>query len=79
MICFDVEVGDDVMRPGYVTSGGDLFCDRCGSYWEEEEMSDEDAVYDYGPDPLYRSNLKIQFPHKTYHLDLHDCRANQKI
>jgi len=31
LICFDVEVGDDVLRPAYVTSSGDLFCDSSRS------------------------------------------------
>ena len=45
LICFDVEVGDDVLRPAYVTSSGDLFCDRCGSRYdaEEERMAEEEA------------------------------------
>jgi len=30
LICFDVETGDDILRPAYVTASGDLFCDRCG-------------------------------------------------
>lgn len=37
LICFDVECGDDVIRPAYVTSSGDLFCDRCGSRMDREE------------------------------------------
>lgn len=30
LICFDVENGDDVIRPAYVTEDGDVFCDQCG-------------------------------------------------
>jgi hypothetical protein len=36
LICFDVQYGDDVERPAYVTSSGDLYCDRCGSSVERE-------------------------------------------
>jgi len=54
LICFDVEVGDDVLRPAYVTSSGDLFCDRCGSRYdaEEERMAEEEADY-YDMEDIY--------------------------
>jgi len=54
LICFDVEVGDDVLRPAYVTSSGDLFCDRCGSRYdaEEEWMAEEEADY-YDMEDIY--------------------------
>ncbi len=43
LICFDVNAGDDIIRPAWVTSSGDLFCDRCGSVHDraEEEEFDE--------------------------------------
>jgi hypothetical protein len=46
MICFDCQNGDDVMRPAFVTSSGDLYCDRCGS---QHERADEewDDCYEY--------------------------------
>ena len=35
--------GDDIIRPGYVTASGDVFCSRCGrEYDEEEERQNED-------------------------------------
>jgi hypothetical protein len=37
LICFDVIDSDDVIRPAYVTSSGDLFCDRCGSACDAAE------------------------------------------
>ena len=54
LICFDVKVGDDVLRPAYVTSSGDLFCDRCGSRYdaEEERMAEEEADY-YDMEDIY--------------------------
>jgi len=30
LICFDVDKGDDIIRPAYTTAAGDLFCDICG-------------------------------------------------
>ncbi len=48
LICFDTKSGDDIIRPAYVTSSGDLYCDRCGSRHDraEEEEYDDDSNYD---------------------------------
>lgn len=53
MICFDTKNGDDIMRPAYVTSSADVYCDRCGSAHDraEEEEYDEEAYYDCLDDP----------------------------
>ena len=40
MICFDQKCADDISAPAFVTSSGDLYCDRCGS---RQERSDEEA------------------------------------
>ena len=50
LICFDEESGDDVIRPAYVTAGGDLFCDRCGRKHDqaEEDAADDEAFSDLG-------------------------------
>ena len=47
LICFDIEDGDDILRPAYVTASGDLFCDRCGPEYDREED-------DYGDDPSWQ-------------------------
>ena len=49
LICFDIEKGDDVIRPAFVTSSGDLYCDECGREMEreEEKMMEEDDLW-YG-------------------------------
>lgn len=44
LICFDVQGGDDVIRPAFVTSSGDLFCDRCGRAIERAEEEEYDPV-----------------------------------
>ena len=50
LICFDIETGDDVLRPAYVTESGDLFCDRCGRKYdrhaEREVESEAGCAYD---------------------------------
>jgi len=43
MVCFDVQSGDDIIRPAYVTTGGDLKCDLCGPDYDRE---DEDDIFD---------------------------------
>ena len=43
LICFDVDSGDDVIRPAYVTSSGDLFCDPCGRKHDEPEEAELDS------------------------------------
>lgn len=42
LICFDVEVGDDVIRPAYVTEAGDLFCNICGKEFDNEDEDSEE-------------------------------------
>jgi len=46
LICFDVESGDDIIGPAYVTSSGDLYCRRCGSAHDRTEEEEEDGDYD---------------------------------
>ena len=41
LICFDDD-GDDVIRPAYVTTSGDLFCSRCGRKHDQAEEEDEE-------------------------------------
>lgn len=51
--------GDDIVRPGYVTASGDVFCSRCGrEYDEEEERSYEEDADDYyePPEDAYQEN-----------------------
>ena len=50
LICFDVERGDDILRPAYVTASGDLFCNHCGAEEDrrDEEEADNEFYYDYG-------------------------------
>ena len=43
LICCDVRLGDDVLRPAYVTAGGDLCCDVCGSAQDRDEEEELDA------------------------------------
>jgi len=47
LICFDVETGDDIVRPAYVTASGDVFCDIHGSQYDEaeEQMIEDEACY----------------------------------
>lgn len=49
MICWDVKNGDDIIRPAFVTSSGDLYCDWCGRKHEAAEEADEseDAYIDF--------------------------------
>lgn len=52
IICFDINVSDDVTAPAYVTASGDLFCSRCGRRIDEEEEAAyeneyDDVEYDY--------------------------------
>jgi hypothetical protein len=52
MLDWDMKgLGDDIVRPGYVTASGDVFCSRCGREYDEEEerLAEEDV--DYWPDP----------------------------
>ncbi|OGC94106.1 MAG: hypothetical protein A2W25_12035 [candidate division Zixibacteria bacterium RBG_16_53_22] len=42
LICFDVRMGDDIIRPAYVTSSGDLFCDWCGAGYDRREEAEAD-------------------------------------
>ena len=54
MLDWDMEgSGDDIVRPGYVTASGDVFCRRCGRAYDEEEerLAEEDA--DWYPDPMF--------------------------
>jgi len=46
--------GDDIVRPGYVTASGDVFCQRCGREYDEEKerLKDEEYGYDGYPDPI---------------------------
>lgn len=48
-VCFDCKNGDDFRRPAYVTSSGDLYCDRCGSRMDElkEALLDEEWGSEY--------------------------------
>jgi hypothetical protein len=41
--------GDDIIRPGYVTASGDVYCSRCGREYDEEE--DRQAEEDYYEPP----------------------------
>ena len=41
LICFDVEIGDDILRPAYVTASGDLYCDECGQKHDQEDERDD--------------------------------------
>lgn len=53
LICFDVKHGDDILRPAYVTESGDLFCDRCGPAYDEEERYDRfDELSDHYADEM---------------------------
>jgi hypothetical protein len=47
LICFDTKLGDDIMRPAYVTSSGDLYCDRCG---REHDRAEEEEYADFTED-----------------------------
>ena len=55
LICFDVKHGDDILRRAYVTSSGDLFCDRCGSRHDAEEEEESYAMeydgFEYDEEP----------------------------
>ena len=44
MICKDMERGDDIISPPYVTASGDLFCFRCGPDYDRDD--EEDGFYD---------------------------------
>lgn len=46
LICFDIEFGDDVMKPAYVTESGDLFCNRCGSEYDRHDEEVENGEWD---------------------------------
>ena len=50
MICDDIEPpGDDVLRPGFVTSSGDLYCWRCGrSNQAEIDRQEEQEAEEWG-------------------------------
>lgn len=37
LICWDVETGDDTIRPAYAAASADLYCDRCGSAHDRAE------------------------------------------
>lgn len=50
LICFDVKFGDDIFRPAFVTSSGDLYCDRCGSAHERAEEEADDDIWDDEPE-----------------------------
>jgi hypothetical protein len=52
LICFDTKFGDDIMRPAFVTSSGDLYCDRCGKEHERAEEEEHDDFEDYDFDDL---------------------------
>ncbi len=47
LICFDVKNGDDILRPAFVTSSGDVFCDRCGRQQEREDQEEEENECDF--------------------------------
>ena len=51
-VCFDVEPGDDFIRPACVTAGGDLACNKCAAEVAAEEAleASEYDYYDYGDD-----------------------------
>lgn len=56
LICFDVKQGDDILRPAYVTSSGDLYCDRCGM--KNDEDDDYDPEMDFGDfDPYEQETI----------------------
>ncbi len=46
LICWDVEVGDDVIQPAYATMSGDLYCRECGRGHDRAEIEAEEAYYD---------------------------------
>lgn len=50
LICFDVEHGDDIEAPAYVTSSGDLYCDRCGAAIDQLDESIHEGIDDWGDD-----------------------------
>jgi hypothetical protein len=42
LICFDTKAVDDICAPAYVTASGDLFCQPCGSRYDQEEEEEVD-------------------------------------
>lgn len=51
MICFDVEVEDDVIAPAGVTASGDLFCRRHAAQYDREEEEQDDEYMGWNPGP----------------------------
>jgi hypothetical protein len=51
LICFDIESGDDVIRPAYVTASGDLFCDLHGRRHDQAAEQEAEEEAGYYPDP----------------------------
>ena len=47
LICFDVEGGDEVLRPARVTASGDLYCDRHAREHDRAEEEQEGDPWDY--------------------------------
>lgn len=43
LICWDIGpgCGDDIMRRAFVTSAGDLCCEKCGKAWERTETEED--------------------------------------
>jgi hypothetical protein len=66
LICFDVENGDDVCAPAYVTCSGDLYCDRYGtahdiaaddSSQEHGEEGEDYGLAEYGLEEFYGAGV----------------------
>lgn len=53
MISWDCKGGDDILRPAYVTASGDLFCDWCGSRYDEEEERQAEEEWGWMDDGDY--------------------------
>lgn len=50
LVCFDVKgVGDDLVKPAYMSDSGQLLCKSCGRRFEEAEA--ERMAVEYGLDP----------------------------
>jgi hypothetical protein len=43
-VCCDCKNCDDIIRPAFVSSDGDLYCDRCGQR-HERDLDDEYDKY----------------------------------
>lgn len=53
LVCFDVEIGDDVLGRACVTEGGDLRCSVCGPRYDEvDELDEALAMWGHYPGDL---------------------------